>query len=64
MRAWPSRAPEKATEEQTEARERMALLPSGGNVDVLYVKRDIWTVSTDCLTSISKSRADVWFYSR
>ncbi|KAF7969094.1 hypothetical protein HWV62_28348 [Athelia sp. TMB] len=43
MRAWPSGAHDEATEEQTEARERMALLPSGWNVDVLYVKREIWT---------------------
>ncbi|KAF7973765.1 hypothetical protein HWV62_14226 [Athelia sp. TMB] len=43
MRAWPSGAHDEATEEQTEARERMALLPSGWNVDVFYVKREIWT---------------------
>lgn len=64
MRAWPSGAHDEATEEQTEARERMALLPSGWNVDVFYVKREIWTVRTGCFTSISKSHADVGFYSR
>src|ERR1700730_8535902 len=50
------------TREQTEARERMALFPvgegdnengQGGRVEVLFVKGDIWVVSTPLYPSIA-----------
>ncbi|KZP30847.1 hypothetical protein FIBSPDRAFT_814648 [Athelia psychrophila] len=42
MRAWPTKS-ENPSADQIAARERMALFPSGEGVDVLFVKRDIWT---------------------